>query len=151
MVTKIILPRQINKRSYLEIWKEKRRIRVNEFIKKRCAKIIQKWWKNRKIKAKEVVKKANASLLLSRFMKGKKVANVYEEFRIEMKQRQFNEFFENQKKKQQTDAQIQIAYVFRKMQKSKEERQKPTPKPKKKTIKSKVRQEIVKNFKSEYS
>jgi hypothetical protein len=51
-------------------------------------------WKNREIKAKEFVKKANASLLLSRFMKGKKVSNVYEEFRIEMKQRHFNEFFE---------------------------------------------------------
>jgi len=58
---------------------------VNDFIKLRCAKIIQKWWRNRKVKAKEVVKKANASLLLSRFMKGKKVANKYEDFRIEMK------------------------------------------------------------------
>lgn len=99
-------------------------------------------WKNREIKAKEFVKKANASLLLSRFMKGKKVSNVYEEFRIEMKQRHFNEFFEGQKKKQQTDAQIQIAYVFRKMKKTKEDKCKPTPKPKKKIVRSKVRQVI---------
>jgi hypothetical protein len=58
---------------------------VQNFVRLRCARIIQKWWKNRKKKAKEVVKKANASLLLSKFMKGKKVANVYEDFRIEMK------------------------------------------------------------------
>jgi len=58
----------------------------------RCAKIIQKWWKNRKVKAKEVVKKANASNLLLRFMKGKKVANVVEDDRIKMKRKFFNDF-----------------------------------------------------------
>ena len=112
---------------------------VHNFVKKRCAIIIQKWWKNRKVKAKEVAKKTNASTLLSRFMKGKKVANVYEDVRIEIKQRRFNEFFENQKKKLQTDAQIKIAYFFRKLRKGKKIKKVKKPKPlKKKEIVSKV-------------
>jgi hypothetical protein len=53
---------------------------------------------------KEVIVKKEAQTLILKFMKGKKVANKYEDFRAEMKMKHTNDYFKEMNRKRQTDA-----------------------------------------------
>ena len=127
-----------------------RKFRENE-IRRLCAAIlIQQTWRQRHSDKKEVIVKVSAASQIQKYMKGLTVSKKYEDLRIQMYRRNDAEYFRIMRLRLLTDAQIFLAYLYRKNKKNKNKKKSPKVK---KTAEQpgstgKVSKFIGKNFQS---